>query len=168
MDYIPNIFTYKNEAYVIHMLRGMDFTELVDEVCNRWSLIKEQVELKCMIPENFHSMMRMLNGTDIDRIPFGEQSSVSDNVIHTRSGNSSEEMRLRSDLWHDLIHSSNQTFSSVEQLHMDLSRYAISKAFDYHFIRNEQAQVTVACKVTTYQWSLHAIRIGCGPQFKIK
>ncbi|MQM09487.1 hypothetical protein Taro_042363 [Colocasia esculenta] len=51
---------------------------------------------------------------------------------------------------------------------MDLNRYAISRAFDYHFIRNEQTRVTVACKVTTCQWSLHAIRIGCGPQFKIK
>ncbi|MQM01837.1 hypothetical protein Taro_034605, partial [Colocasia esculenta] len=93
--------------------------------------------------------------------PFGEQSSVSDNVTHTRSENVSEEMRLRSDLWHDLIHSSNQTFSSVEQLRMDLSRYAISRVFDYHFIRNEQTRVTIACKVTTCQWSLHAIRIGC-------
>ncbi|MQL90272.1 hypothetical protein Taro_022860, partial [Colocasia esculenta] len=102
--------------------------------------------------------------------PFGEQSSVSDNVIHTskNSGNVSEEMRLRSDLWHDLIHSSNQTFSSVEQLRMDLNRYAISRAFDYHFIRNEQTRVTVTCKVVNCQWSLYAIRIGCGPQFKIK
>ncbi|MQM21250.1 hypothetical protein Taro_054283 [Colocasia esculenta] len=56
----------------------------------------------------------------------------------------------------------------VEQLRMDLSRYAISRAFNYHFIRNEQTRVTIACKVTTCQWSLHAIRIGCEPQFKIK
>lgn len=88
-------------------------------------------------------------------------------LINT-SGSSSQELRLRSDLWHDLIHSTGQTFSSVEQLRDVLTKYAISRGFDYSFIKNELSRLTVRCKVSTCGWFLHATKIGLGPHFKIK
>ncbi|MQL75199.1 hypothetical protein Taro_007565 [Colocasia esculenta] len=77
-------------------------------------------------------------------------------------------MRLRSDLWHDVIHSTGQIFISVEQLQNDLTKYAISRGFDFTFTKNDSTRVTVHCKIATCAWSLHAIRVGLGPQFKIK
>ncbi|MQM10248.1 hypothetical protein Taro_043137, partial [Colocasia esculenta] len=50
-----------------------------------------------------------------------EQSSVNNNIGSNASGTSSQEMRLRSDLWHDVIHSTGQIFVSVEHLQNDLT-----------------------------------------------
>ncbi|MQM03802.1 hypothetical protein Taro_036585, partial [Colocasia esculenta] len=138
MTRVPGIFTYKNEAYVIPIHRGMEISGILDDVCSRWTIMKDQVELKCRIPDMGNSVMKLLNGGDIDRIidmheilgskminievgVFGseevlsirasaEQSSVNNNMSSNVSGTSSQEMRLRSDLWHDAIHSTGQIF----------------------------------------------------------
>ncbi|MQM13451.1 hypothetical protein Taro_046379, partial [Colocasia esculenta] len=68
MDRILVIFTFKNDAYVIPMHRGMELCSVVNDVCRRWTLVKEQVELKCHIPEMSNSFMKLLIGEDIDRI----------------------------------------------------------------------------------------------------
>ncbi|MQM11173.1 hypothetical protein Taro_044077, partial [Colocasia esculenta] len=196
MNRVPGIFTYKNEAYVIPIYRGMEISGILDDVCTRWTLIRDQVELKCRIPDMGNSVMKLLNGGDIDRIidmheilgskminievhVFGseevlsirssaEQSSLNNNIGTIVSGTSSQEMRLRSDLWHDVIHSTGQIFVSVEHLRNDLPKYAISRGFDFTFIKNDSARVTVHCKIATCGWSVHAIRNGLGPHFKIK
>ncbi|MQL70823.1 hypothetical protein Taro_003099 [Colocasia esculenta] len=193
---VPGIFTYKNDAYVIPIHRGMEISCILDDVCTRWTLMKDQVELKCRIPGMGNSVMKLLNGGDIDRIidmheiigskminievhVFGseevlsirasaEQSSVNNNIRSIVSGTLSQEMRLRSDLWHDVIHSTGQIFVSVEYLWNDLTKYAISRGFDFTFVKNDSTRVTVHCKIATCAWSLHANRIGLGPQFKIK
>ncbi|MQM15022.1 hypothetical protein Taro_047956, partial [Colocasia esculenta] len=136
MDCIPAIFTFKNEAYVIPIHRGMKICSVVNDVCRRWTLVKEQVELKCHILKMSNSVMKLLNGEDIDRIinmheilgqkmisidvhvsgseeiitfrASGEQSSVNNNIGSNVSTSSSEDMRLRSDLWQreqNVIHS---------------------------------------------------------------
>ncbi|MQM04612.1 hypothetical protein Taro_037414 [Colocasia esculenta] len=196
MNRVPEIFIYKNEAYVIPIHRDMKFSGILDDVCTRWTLMKDQMELKCRIPDMGNSVMKLLNGGDIDRIidmheiigskminikvhVFGseevlsirasaEQSSVNNNIRSIISGISSQEMRLRSDLWHDVIHSTGQIFVSVEHLRNDLTKYVISRGFDFTFIKNDSTRVTVHCKIATCAWSLHANRIGLGPQFKIK
>ncbi|MQL90126.1 hypothetical protein Taro_022711, partial [Colocasia esculenta] len=55
--------------------------------------------------------------------PSAEQSSVNNNIASNVSGTSSQEMRLRSDLWHDVIHSTGQIFVSVEHLRNDLTKH---------------------------------------------
>ncbi|MQL90611.1 hypothetical protein Taro_023212 [Colocasia esculenta] len=68
MDCIPKIFTFKNDAYVIPMHRGMELCSIVNDVSRRWTLVKDEVELKCHIPEMSNSFMKLLTGDDIDRI----------------------------------------------------------------------------------------------------
>ncbi|MQM04102.1 hypothetical protein Taro_036895 [Colocasia esculenta] len=108
---------------MIPIHRGMKICSIVDDVCRRWTLVKEQVELKCHISEMSNSAMKLLNGEDIDRIidmheilgqkiinidvqVFGleeiisfraseEQSSVNNNIGSNISTSSCQEMRLR-------------------------------------------------------------------------
>ncbi|MQM09415.1 hypothetical protein Taro_042287 [Colocasia esculenta] len=68
MDHISGIFTFKNDAYVIPIHRVMFHCSVVNDVCRRWTLVKEQVELKCHILEMSNFVMKLLNGEDIDRI----------------------------------------------------------------------------------------------------
>ncbi|MQL95750.1 hypothetical protein Taro_028419 [Colocasia esculenta] len=165
MDHILEVFTFKNEVYVISIHRGMKICSIVDDVCRRWTLVKEQVELKCHILEMNNSVMKLLNGEDIDRtidmhailgekminidvhvsgsveiISFrasGEQSSVSNNIGFNVSGSSSQDMRLRSDLWQNVIYSTGQIFLSVEQLRNDLTNYGKPKPLSHPTRTNE-------------------------------
>ncbi|MQM13107.1 hypothetical protein Taro_046028, partial [Colocasia esculenta] len=68
MDRISGIFTFKNDVYVIPMHRGMELCSILNDVCRRWTLVKDEVGLKCHIPEMSNSFMKLLSGDDIDRI----------------------------------------------------------------------------------------------------
>ncbi|MQL92004.1 hypothetical protein Taro_024619, partial [Colocasia esculenta] len=68
MDRLPGIFNYKDEAYVIHLHRGMTLDDIVSDVCKRWTLSAEKVELKCIIPEQYNSKMTMTSGEDVDKM----------------------------------------------------------------------------------------------------
>ncbi|MQM08023.1 hypothetical protein Taro_040872 [Colocasia esculenta] len=68
MDRILGIFSYKDEAYVIHLHKGMTLDDIVSDVYNRWTLSAEKVELKCIIPEQCNSKMTMTSGEVVDRM----------------------------------------------------------------------------------------------------
>ncbi|MQL95883.1 hypothetical protein Taro_028559 [Colocasia esculenta] len=126
MDKIPGIFSYRDEAFVIHLYRGIGLDVVVSDVCNRWKLCIDKVEFRCVVPELTSSKMRITNGEDIDRmvdmhislgakvmnvevIIHGEEelistrlssvhSSGSNSQLSTLEGMSSQEGRRRADL----------------------------------------------------------------------
>ncbi|MQM16612.1 hypothetical protein Taro_049571 [Colocasia esculenta] len=127
MDWIPGIFSYKDEAYVIHLHKGMTLDDIVSDVCNRWTLSAEKVELKYIIPEQCNSKMTMTSGEDVDRMidmhamlnsktmnvevhvpssqdvlsirPSSALSSGSINNVLASEVNSSQDGSKRSELW---------------------------------------------------------------------
>ncbi|MQM09742.1 hypothetical protein Taro_042621, partial [Colocasia esculenta] len=196
MDRIPAICTYKGEAYVIHVHRDIELDGIVMDICSRWRLDARKLELKCMIPQS-NSSMQIFSGDDMNRMidmhsMLGsklmnmevsiqgveesmsfrvsvEQSSGSgsNNMLYETS-NPSQDSRKRTELWYDIVHSKGQTFNSVEHLRSDLTKFAISRGFDFYYIKNDSTRVTVKCKNVTCTWNLHAIRVGLGPHFEIK
>lgn len=84
------------------------------------------------------------------------------------TSNPSQDSRKRTELWYDIVHSKGQTFDSVEHLRTDLTKFAISRGFDFYYIKNDSTRLTVKCKNITCTWNLHAIRVGLGPHFEIK
>ncbi|MQL85335.1 hypothetical protein Taro_017845, partial [Colocasia esculenta] len=175
MDRLPGIFYYKDEAYVIHLHRGMTLDDIVSDVCKRWTLSTEKVELKCRIPEQYNSKLTMTSGEDVDRMidmhamlnsrimnvevhvsspqdvltirPSSALSSGSASNVLALEVNSSQDGSNRSELWYEIIHSVGQTFNSVEHVRSELTKFAIARGFDYIFVKNDLTRVTVKCKV---------------------
>ncbi|MQM20550.1 hypothetical protein Taro_053574, partial [Colocasia esculenta] len=196
MDRLPGIFNYKDEAYVIHLHRGMALDDIVSDVCKRWTLSAEKVELKCRIPEQYNSKMTMTSGEDVDRMidmhamlnsrimnvevhvsspqdvltirPSSALSSGNASNVLALEVNSSQDESNRSELWYEIIHSVGQTLNSVEHVRSELTKFAIARGFDYIFVKNDLTRVTVKCKVAKCNWYFHAIRVGGGPHFQIK
>ncbi|MQM09814.1 hypothetical protein Taro_042695, partial [Colocasia esculenta] len=196
MDHIPAICTYKGEAYVIHVHRDIELDGIVMDICSRWRLDARKLQLKCMIPQS-NSSMRIFSGDDMNRMIDmhsmlgsklmnmevciqGVEESMSFRVsVEQSSGSGSNNMlygtsnpsqgsRKRIELWYDIVHSKGQTFDSVEHLRGDLTKFAISRGFDFYYIKNDSTRLTVKCKNITCTWNLHAIRVGLGPHFEIK
>lgn len=66
------------------------------------------------------------------------------------------------------IHSVGQVFNSKDHLQMELTNYAMTKGFNWTFLKNDSVRVTVRCKNDTCQWRLHASVVRGGPEFAIK
>ncbi|MQL97345.1 hypothetical protein Taro_030031 [Colocasia esculenta] len=174
MDRIPCIFNYKDEAYVIHLHGGMTLDDIVSDVCKRWTLSAEKVELKCIIPEQCNSKITMTSGEDVDRMidmhamlnskimnvevhvpssqgvlsirPSSALSSGSINNVLASEVNSSQDGSKRSELWYEIIHLIGQTFNSVEHVRSESTKFAIARGFDYIFVKNDLTRVIVKCK----------------------
>ncbi|MQL86143.1 hypothetical protein Taro_018682 [Colocasia esculenta] len=150
---------------------GMTLDAIVSDVCNRWTLSTEKVELKCIIPEQCNSKMTMTSGEDVDRMIDMHamlNSKIMNVEVHVPSSQDVLSISKRSELWYEIIHSIGQTFNSVEHVHSELTKFAIARGFDYIFVKNDLTRVTVKCKVAKCNWYFHAIRVGGGPHFQIK
>ncbi|MQL84714.1 hypothetical protein Taro_017208, partial [Colocasia esculenta] len=66
------------------------------------------------------------------------------------------------------IHSIGQVFISKEQLQMELTNYAITRGFNWKYLKNDSVRLTVRCNVDVCPWRLHAFVIRQGPEFAIK
>ncbi|MQL95137.1 hypothetical protein Taro_027802 [Colocasia esculenta] len=69
---------------------------------------------------------------------------------------------------HDRIHSVGQVFISKEQLHMELTNYAIIRGFNWKYLKNDSVRLTVRCYVDVCPWRLHSSVVCEGPEFAIK
>ncbi|MQL89960.1 hypothetical protein Taro_022547 [Colocasia esculenta] len=66
------------------------------------------------------------------------------------------------------IHSVGQVFISKEQLHMELSNYAIAQGFNWKYLKNDSVRLTIRCYVDVCPWRLHTSVVREGPEFAIK
>ncbi|MQM07660.1 hypothetical protein Taro_040500, partial [Colocasia esculenta] len=51
---------------------------------------------------------------------------------------------------------------------MELTNYAITRGFNWKYLKNESVRLTVQCNVDVCPWCLHAFVIRQGPEFAIK
>ncbi|MQL81967.1 hypothetical protein Taro_014432, partial [Colocasia esculenta] len=61
-----------------------------------------------------------------------------------------------------------QVFISKEQLQMELTNYAITRGFNWKYLKNDSVRLTVRCNVDVCPWRLHASVIRQGLEFAIK
>ncbi|MQM00638.1 hypothetical protein Taro_033374 [Colocasia esculenta] len=61
-----------------------------------------------------------------------------------------------------------QVFISKEQLQMELTNYAITRGFNWKYLKNDSVRLTVRCNVDVCPWRLHGFVIRQGPKFTIK
>ncbi|MQL74236.1 hypothetical protein Taro_006589 [Colocasia esculenta] len=66
------------------------------------------------------------------------------------------------------IHYVGQVFISKEQLQMELTNYAITRGFNWKYLKNDTVRLTVRCYVDVCPCRLHAFVIREGPEFAIK
>ncbi|MQL79221.1 hypothetical protein Taro_011665 [Colocasia esculenta] len=66
------------------------------------------------------------------------------------------------------IHSVGQLFISKEQLQLELTNYAITRGFNWKYLKNDSVRLTVRCFVDVCPWRLHASVVREGLQFAIK
>ncbi|MQL89189.1 hypothetical protein Taro_021757 [Colocasia esculenta] len=66
------------------------------------------------------------------------------------------------------IHSVGQVFISKEQLQLELTNYAITRGFNWKYLKNDSVRLTVRCYVDVCPWRLHTSVVREGPEFAIK
>ena len=66
------------------------------------------------------------------------------------------------------IHAVGQVFRNKEHLQLTLTNYAMSKGFDWQYLKNDLNRLTVKCKDAKCQWRVHTSTVGHGSEFVIK